>query len=84
MPSEKYSPFLLVLRVYFWPFSWLDQMTTASAMGLPSASLHTPLTVPAAWEKPGGTHSPSSKKTNMNTAKCFFIVASRRKLLMIY
>src|SRR5258708_34154480 len=48
MPSEKYSPFLLVLRLYVRPLSVLCQTTWASGTGFPSASFTTPFTVPNA------------------------------------
>src|SRR5580658_1524804 len=78
-PREKYSPFLLVLRVNFWPFSRLLKTTTASGMGFPSLSRQTPLTVPENWAKPRGTQSPSIKRTKTRLAKRFFILASRRE-----
>src|SRR3984885_293795 len=47
-------------------------------MGLALASLQTPLTVPEACEKSAGAESPSIKRTKTITAKCLFIMASRR------
>src|SRR5208282_4948279 len=76
-PSEKYSPFLLVFRGYFWPLSILFQTTTPSATGLPCASLHTPFTVPEACAKTAGTQSPTASTANKTIAKYFFILASR-------
>src|SRR5579864_1346649 len=74
MPSEKYSPFLFVFRVYFWPFSRLAQTTMASATGLPCASLHVPFTVPDAWAKIRGAHAPSASTANRRIAKCFLML----------
>jgi hypothetical protein len=54
----------------------------ASAMGLPSTSLQTPLTVPD-WAMTGEAQSPSIKRTKANTTKCFFILASRRKTFSV-
>ena len=36
IPSEKYSPLLLVFRLYFWPLSRLSYSTTPPTIGLPS------------------------------------------------
>src|SRR5580704_9344070 len=45
-PSVKYSPLSLVLRSYLRPFWAFTHSTVAPAMGLPSVSLQTPLTLP--------------------------------------
>src|ERR1035438_1222058 len=83
MPREKYSPFLLVLRVYFWPLSRLAKTTTPSTIGLPSTSLQPPFTVAEpTCETTGAAHIPSIKRTRANTARCFFIFASRQKISM--
>src|SRR5258707_1473418 len=52
----------------------LTQTTSASAIGLPWVSLHTPFTDPEAWAKTEGTHSPSARIANRRIAKCFFIL----------
>src|SRR6202007_908485 len=80
MPSEKYSPFLLSLSVYFRPVSMLSHSTVPSVMGFPSASRHTPFTVPVAWANMGGTHTPSTRATSSVHAKRCFIGASTNQL----
>src|SRR5882762_1006769 len=79
MPSEKYSPFLLSFSVYLRPVSRLSHSTVPSVIAFPSPSLQTPFTVPVAWAKTGGTHSPSTSMTSTANAKRCFIVASRLK-----
>src|SRR6267378_1003043 len=79
MPSEKYSPFLLSFSVYLRPVSRLSHSTVPSVIAFPSPSLQTPFTVPVAWAKTGGTHSPPTSMTTIAHAKRCFIVASRLK-----
>src|ERR1700757_2268187 len=80
MPSEKYSPFLLSLRVYLRPVSILSHSTVPLVTGFPSASLQTPFTVPVAWANKGGTHRPSTRATSSVDAKRCFIGASTNQL----
>src|SRR6185312_655907 len=78
MPREKYSPFLLVFRLYFRPLSVLTHSRLAPAIGFPSISLQTPFTVPVAWANTGGTHSAATATTSINISKrCFMFLASR-------
>src|ERR1700674_3016086 len=78
MPSEKYSPFLLVLRLYFRPLSVLAHSRLAPTIGFPCASLQTPFTVPVAWANTGGTHSAAIVTTSPTIKKrCFIFLASR-------
>src|SRR5262249_38452540 len=80
MPNEKYSPFLLSFRVYLRPVSMLIHSTVPFVIGLPSASRHTPFTVPVAWAKIAGTHRPTTKATSNIHAKRCFIGASTNQL----
>src|SRR5579863_6421781 len=82
IPREKYSPLLLVFRLYFCPLSRLSYSTTPPAIGLPSASLQTPFTVPDACAKTGEAHSPSARTTIPIIAKCFFIVCLPAKYFL--
>src|ERR1017187_293097 len=74
MPSEKYSPFLLVFRLYFRPLSVLLHSRLAPTIGFPCASLQTPFTVPVAWANTGGTHSAATATATTSTTiskRCF-------------
>src|SRR5882724_4050537 len=62
-PREKYSPLLLVFRVYLRPDSRPVNSTVAPARGLPSRPLQVPLTVPVCAESWG------TKKAAANTAR---------------
>src|SRR6266404_710339 len=78
MPGEKYSPFLLVFRLYFRPLSVLAHSTLAPAIGVPSIFLAVPLTVPVAWANTGDTHSVATATTSITISKrCFIFLASR-------
>src|ERR1700730_14313836 len=80
MPSEKYSPLLLVLRVYFRPLSVLNHSRLAPTIGFPSRPLHPPFTVPVAWANTGGTHSAATTVTSTTISKpCFMFLASRHR-----
>src|SRR6476646_11115121 len=84
MPREKYSPFLLVFRLYFRPLSVLTHSRLAPAIGFPCASLQTPFTVPVAWANTGGTHSAATATTRTTISKrCFMFLASRLTTLIL-
>src|SRR5271166_3660368 len=71
MPSEKYSPLMLVLRVYLWPVSVPSHSTSARGIGFPSMSLQTPLTLPVVWANAGETDSPTASTSNRGRRRFF-------------
>src|SRR5882762_6279479 len=75
MPREKYSPLLLVLRVYLRPDSRPVNSTTAPAKGLPSMFLQVPLTVPVCAETCGTKNAVANTAKIRTEQRCFgFIV----------
>src|SRR5208282_142414 len=74
MPSEKYSPLLLVLRVYLWPVSTPIHATSAWAIGFPSRSLQIPFTVPMLCANESGTDDPAARTSSRGRMKYFFMI----------
>src|ERR1017187_7892130 len=74
MPSEKYSPFLLVLSVYLCPVSVPTHSTSAPAIGFPSTSLQTPFTLPVVCENASGADSPTTSTSKTRRMKYFFMI----------
>src|ERR1035437_10677592 len=75
---EKYSPFELVFRLIFLPFSALNSSTVAPWIGLPLSSLATPFTVPVNCAQTGAALIATRNVSNMTREICFFIFPPTR------
>src|SRR6202521_1270590 len=73
MPSEKYSPLLLVLSLYVWPDSLPVPPTSACAIGFPSESLQVPFTVPVVCANASGTDNPA-RTSSRGRMKYFLMI----------